>query len=125
MITKGVGTADFVENRYGGRIPEYIELVNQTSNIASLFEKSQCFISASLQETMSMAIAEASIYGLPVIQSDILGTWWNADNPSTFLFRVNDTNDLLKQMKCVMDYDEHLLDDMCKQYCVKLIFNRL
>lgn len=64
---------------------------------------------------MSMAIAEASIYGLPVIQSDILGTWWNADNPSTFLFRVNDTNDLLKQMKCVMDYDEHLLDDMCRK----------
>lgn len=115
MITKGVGTADYVVNRYGGNIPEYIELVNQTSNITSLFEKSKCFISASLQETMSMAIAEASIYGLPVIQSDILGTWWNADNPSTFLFRVNDTNDLLKQMKCVMDYDEHLLDDMCKQ----------
>ncbi|MBF0846977.1 glycosyltransferase, partial [Streptococcus danieliae] len=73
-------------------------LKEQTKDIASLFNSVDCFISSSEYETFSYAICEASVFGLPVIQSDIAGTMWNAENPSTFLFKVNDAVALCKQM---------------------------
>lgn len=114
LITKGVGTEVYVRSRYG-RIPSYVRLEEQVEDVNGLFAKSHCFISASLAETMSMAIAEASIYGLPVIQSDIPGTWWNAHNASTFLFHVGDATDLAAKMKEVLHADKVSLSEKCRE----------
>lgn len=48
---------------------------------------------------MSMAIAEASIWGLPIIESDIIGTSWNRNNPSTFLFEAGNVEMLAEKRK--------------------------
>lgn len=113
-ITKGVGTEEYVKTRYS-HVPEWLTLIEQSEDVCSLLDKNSCFISAATKETMSMAIAEASIYGLPVIQSGIPGTWWNADSPSTFLFKVNDAEDLARQMKAVMDMDRNELMTLCRK----------
>ncbi len=112
-ITNGYTTESVVSARYGNEIPQWLEVISQTDNVVSIFGKCDCYISASLKETMSMAIAEASIYGLPVIQSDIPGTWWNSRNPSTFIFKKNNAVDLALKMKSLMEFDSRQLKDRC------------
>ena len=56
---------------------------------------------------MSVAVAEAEMFLLPVIQSDINGTFWNAEMPSTLLFPVEDAASLSEQM-------EKMMDDQCR-----------
>lgn len=102
ILTKGYTTTSVLQNRYGDHLPKWLELVEQTNEVSTLFSRAHCYISASLRETMSMAIAEASLFGLPVIQSDIPGTTWNANNPSTFLFPVNDKLALCNTMTQVI-----------------------
>ena len=102
VITNGYKTPQLLEQYFGNTKPEWLKIVNQTDNISSLFGMCDAYISASLYETMSMAIAEASIFGLPVIQSNIPGTLWNSDTPSSFLFKVEDATDLANQMKNIL-----------------------
>lgn len=115
MITEGYTTKTLISKRYGTKVPNWLTIVNQTDNVASLFNKAHCYVSASLKETMSMGIAEASLFGLPIIQSDIPGTWWNAKNESTYLFHVNDSIDLAKQMVAVMDESPIDLQNKCEK----------
>lgn len=112
-ITNGINTTEIIKKHYPNILPNWIEIVPQTDNIVNLFKDSDCYISASLKETMSMAIAEASIYGLPVIQSDIPGTMWNSDNPSSFVFRMKDPQDLAAKMKYIIHIDKNLLSELC------------
>lgn len=102
LITSGIGTRDMLLELCAGHIPEWIELVEQTENISALFARSSCYVSTSLRETQSTAIAEATLMGLPVIQSDIPGTYWNARNPSTLLFRTCDVQDLADKMQYML-----------------------
>ncbi len=117
-ITRGYSTELLLKSKYGKQIPSWLRLVEQTDDVKELYKNCSCYISASLKETMSMAIAESSIYGLPVIQSDIPGTMWNAHNPSVFLFHVNDSSDLASQMMKIIDMDKIKLKRLCEQTSV-------
>lgn len=94
---------------------------DQTKDIASLFNSIDCFISSSEHEIFSYAICETSVFGLPLIQSDIPGTMWNAKNPSTHLFKVNDPLALCKQMNLIINADKEELE---KQIQVTIENNR-
>lgn len=113
LITEGIQTEEMLRS-YFGAIPDWIELVEQTENVKSLFIRSSCYVSTSLHETMSMAIAEATFYGLPVIQSDIPGTYWNSKNPSVMLFRSRDAKDLSVKMEQMMNADSIELQKKCE-----------
>lgn len=117
-ITRGYSTELLLKSKYGKQIPSWLRVVEQTDDVKELYKNCSCYISASLKETMSMAIAESSIYGLPVIQSDIPGTMWNAHNPSVFLFHVNDSSDLASQMMKIIDMDKIKLKRLCEQTSV-------
>lgn len=106
LITNGIGTTDMLTSTLSctvGTIPEWISLVPQSDDISSIFTKASCYISSSIKETMSTAVAEATLFEMPVIQSDIPGTYWNANNPSVILFKNKDINDLAAKMLFVMD----------------------
>ena len=121
FITKGTDTESVVNNYFQGNLPSWVILKDQTEDIASLFNSVDCFISSSEHETFSYAICEASVFGLPVIQSDIAGTMWNAKNPSTRLFKVNDPLAWCKQMNFIIDADKEELE---KQIQVTIENNR-
>lgn len=72
-------------------------------------------MSTSVRETFSYAIAEATIYGLPVIQSDIEGTKWNKDNPSTFIFPSGNVDALAETMQKVMQTPYKEMISLCAQ----------
>lgn len=113
LITKGADTELIVKSVVGEILPDWLVLVEQTDNIINLLVRSACYVSTSVHETMSTAIAEATLYGLPVIQSDIPGTYWNAKNPSTFLFKKGDVRDLAEKMEMLMRMDYDGLKDLC------------
>lgn len=112
LLTNGVDTKQVVSSRYE-TLPKWLNIVGQTDDINSLFSKADCFVSSSASETFSFAIAEASIYGLPIIQSDIPGTMWNACNPSTFLFKTENVKDLKRSMLEVMNASKDSLLQKC------------
>lgn len=114
IITKGYTTNKLLTEFYGNCTPKWLKVIEQKEDISSLFSNADIYISASHYETMSMCIAEASIYGLPIIQSDIYGTSWNSNTPSTFLFRCGDFIDLAKQMKRLIEMDKNILKEKCK-----------
>lgn len=115
-ITKGVDTED-VLRRYSPHtddVNKKIVLVEQQEDVSSLYNSVNCFISSSSHETFSYAIAEATFAEIPVIQSDIEGTWWNASNPSTFLFESLNAEILAEKMKEVMSIPADELRKRCE-----------
>lgn len=60
-----------------------------------------------------MCVAEASISGLPVIQSNIPGTYWNSDTPSSYLFKVGDSDELAHRMEELINTDKNRLKEQC------------
>lgn len=106
LITKGTDTEEIVRQTFKSQVPQWLVLKDQTQDVTSLFNAVDCFVSCSCHETFSYAICEASVFGLPVIQSDIAGTMWNAKNPSTRLFKVNDVVSLCKSMDDFMNSDK-------------------
>lgn len=115
LITRGADTERVVSGLLGERLPDWCQLVEQQEDITRLFDQADCFVSTSAFETFSYGICEASIYGLPVIQSDIAGTMWNARNPSTFLFESMHEEDLMRAMREVMLADTDDLRAACIQ----------
>ncbi len=109
LFTKGIGTEAMLHRLLGKTLPEWVKLVKEGEDVASLFKRSTCYISTADFETMSMAIAEATLYGLPVIQSDIPGTYC----PSVFLFKRRDAEDLAEKMEKVIDADLETLRARC------------
>ncbi len=113
VITKGVDTVEVVKDFFCGDFPNWLELIDETDNVASFFNSINCFVSTSVHETFSFAILEATFYNIPVIQSDIPGTMWNADNPSTFLFESLNSKKLSDKMEEVMSFTPTDLAKLC------------
>lgn len=112
-ITRGTDTDDIVMSKFGNNVPEWCHIVEQRENINELFDMADCFVSCSDAETFSYAVCEATIANMPVIQSDIDGTMWNADNPSTFLFKRGRVESLVVAMQRYMDTDSQTLQKKC------------
>jgi hypothetical protein len=113
IITKGEDTEEIIKKIFGNKTPSWLELLNQTNQIVDFLELSSCFVSCSIHETFSNAIAEATLAGIPVVQSDIEGTLWNAENPSTFMFKSKDVSSLVTALLRVMNYNKSELLRKC------------
>jgi glycosyltransferase involved in cell wall biosynthesis len=113
VITKGIDTEVVVNKFFAGKQPKWLTLIDQTDAIGNFFNKINCFISSSVHETFSFAILEATFYNIPVIQSDISGTIWNADRPSTFLFESLNSKQLSEKMEEILLLDQHKISELC------------
>ncbi|RBN49502.1 glycosyltransferase family 4 protein [Flavobacterium psychrolimnae] len=113
VITKGVDTVEVVKYFFRGNFPDWLELIDETDNVADFFNSINCYVSTSVHETFSFAILEATFYNIPVIQSNIPGTMWNADKPSTFVFESLNSKDLSIKMEEVILFTPNDLDELC------------
>lgn len=95
-----------------GKLPSYIEIIPPREDINAIYEMADCFVSTSIHETFSYAIAEASYAGLPIIQSNIEGTKWNNDGKCTFLFNSGNAVDLANTIEKFLAVDS---DDLKKR----------
>ncbi len=115
LITKGTDTGQVVDEFFNGHVPDWCKVIPQSDDINSIFGQADCFVSTSVYETFSYAICEASIYGLPVIQSDIDGTKWNSNSPSSYEFKSEYIDDLVGAMKKVMSENSTILSNRIKE----------
>lgn len=113
LITQGVDTKDVISSKYGHSVPEWLNVIPQQEDISSVFDMADCFVSTSVHETFSFAICEATAYGLPVIQSNIEGTSWNAGNPSVITFESENISALSKAMVQLITRDSQSLEKDC------------
>lgn len=93
--------------------PYWLTEIKPQEDINSVFALADCFVSTSVHETFSYSIAEASIFGLPVIQSDIEGTMWNSSNPSAFTFPSGNIDALAETMLKVMNIPVAQMAQLC------------
>lgn len=114
-ITNGSDTKQVLYDKFNGSLPEWLHIIEQRENVNEVYDMADCFVSSSDAETFSYAILEATIAGLPVIQSDIQATMWNADNPSTFLFRQGSAEALANAMLKVMHSETNVLQSACEE----------
>ena len=112
-VTIGTDTCETVKV-LGGEQP-WFKLIPQNDDINQIFAQADCFVSTSTCETFSYAIAEASYYGLPIIQSDIPGTSWNRPSQTTLWFESENVEDLAYQMKCMMEVKSKILAHALQQ----------
>lgn len=70
-ITKNLDTLQWLTDTCQKTDFPWLEIIEQTENVNFLFKECSCYVSTATQETMSMAIAEATIAGKPVIQSNM------------------------------------------------------
>lgn len=113
VVTLGTDTAKIIRETFKVDVPNWLKPMEETSDILRFYKKLNCYVSTSVHETFSNAIAEASMFGMPVIQSDIPGTAWNAGNPSAFLFKMLDPVDLADIMEKVMDFSKEEMKKRC------------
>lgn len=114
MITDGTDTRLVINSIYSCKVPTWLKLVKQQEDICNLLDQVDTFVSTSVHEGHSYAICEASIFGLPIIQSDIPGNLWNSQSPATFSFRSGNIDDLARVMKKVMAQSDESLQQRCE-----------
>ena len=85
VVSEGV-TTERIEALGDSRI----RAITGSTNMDSLFDNYDGFISLARYETFSYAIAEAMYKGLPIIKSDCHGTNWANGNPSVFVVKNSD-----------------------------------
>lgn len=115
VMTKGVDTVEVVNQFFKGKQPDWLELIDQTDNVIEFFGRINCFVSTSVHETFSYAILEATFNNIPVIQSGILGTAWNANNPSTFVFESLNEKDLSVKMEDFLEIPKKEMMQKCQE----------
>lgn len=95
-------------------LPDWLKLIDQTQDIASIMNLCNCYVSAARAETFSLAICEATFMRLPIIQSEIAGTQWNESNPSVLTFPNEDSDKLASCMESMINWDKNDLSDKCE-----------
>lgn len=87
-------TRDFFEKRYPEGLPSWLKTVEPTNDVSSLYQNADVFLSASVTEGFSYALAEALYSGLPCVISDIEGTSWAKEFKNVFVFKAGDCESL-------------------------------
>lgn len=112
FITEGEGLKTYLSNKYSNKYPSWLEVLPQNDDVNYLFSKANYFISASRGETFSFAIAEAALYGLPIISSDIPGVNWAKELPTVSFFKSGNVESLIKIIMSLYEDDKFTKSDL-------------
>lgn len=93
LVSSQETTYEYINQRYT-KVPEWVELLEPTSDVASLYNKADIMLSASRSEGFSFSLAEAIYSGLVTVVSDIPGTSWSRGFDARYEFKSGDSNSL-------------------------------
>lgn len=85
LVSAQEKTYGYVASRYN-ELPEWLQMIEPTSDVASLYNKADIMLSASRSEGFSFALAEAIYNGCVTVVSDIEGTSWSNGFKARFEF---------------------------------------
>lgn len=104
LVSAQEQTYRYVNNRYV-KLPDWLELLEPTSDVASLYNNADIMISASRSEGFSFALAEAIYSGLVTVVSDIPGTSWSSEFDARYEFTSGDSDSLKCALESALDYN--------------------
>lgn len=99
LISAQERTHYYLKERYS-EIPEWIQVLQPTNDISSVYAQADIMLSASRHEGFSYCLAEAIYTGLPVIYSDIPGTSWADAFKACYQFKSGDADSLVDAIEC-------------------------
>ena len=95
-------TYEYVEERFGEKIPDWLELLEPTDKISDLFNSADILLCPSRSEGLSFANLEGIYSGLPVVYSQIPGNKLLSDFEMTYGFVSENSDSLANAIKeCV------------------------
>ncbi len=104
LISAQEKTYEYLNHRYL-RLPSWIELLEPTSDISSLYNMADIMLSASRSEGFSFALAEAIYSGLITVVSSIEGTSWSREFDVRFEFKSQDSESLKTILDKAIEYN--------------------
>lgn len=90
LVSAQEPTHCYLLDRYGDSFPEWIEILEPTNDISSVYDRADIIISASRSEGFPYALTEAIYSGLPAVISDIPGTSWATEMKMVKVFPSGD-----------------------------------
>ena len=87
-------TYRYVEDRYAGGKPEWLELLPPTNVISDIYDRADIILSPSRSEGFPYGLTEALYSGLPAVMSDIPGTSWAKEMKMVRVFLSGDADAL-------------------------------
>lgn len=102
MASAQENTYQYTSERYGTCLPEWLQLMEPTDNIAQLYCSADIMLSPSRSEGFSYCLAEALYAGLPIVYSDVPGTRWADEMKIGYRFPSGDASELANQiLECI------------------------
>ena len=92
-------TYEYINERYGDKTPEWLELLEPTDKISDLFNAADILLSVSRSEGLSFANLEGIYSGLPVVYSSIPGNKLLGDFKMTYEFETENVETLVKAIQ--------------------------
>ena len=85
LVSSQEKTYEYMNERYK-KTPDWVELLEPTSDVSSLYNRADIMLSASRSEGFSFSLAEAIYSGLVTVVSDIPGTSWSREFNARYEF---------------------------------------
>ena len=93
LVSAQEKTYEYMSERYE-KIPDWVDLVEPTSDVSSLYSNVDIMLSASRSEGFSFSLAEAIYCGLITVVSDLPGTSWSSEFDARYEFKSGDPDSL-------------------------------
>lgn len=103
LVSSQEKTHKYIAERYKN-IPEWLQPLEPTGNVAELYNKADIMLSASRTEGFSYALGEAIYSGLVTVVSDISPNSWSREFKARFEFKSEDVDSLLIALKQALKY---------------------
>ena len=104
LVSAQEQTYEYIDKRYA-ITPDWLELLEQTSDVSSLYNRADIMVSASRSEGFSFALAEAIYSGLVTVVSDIPGTLWSSEFDARYEFKSGSYDSLKEALLSALNHN--------------------
>ena len=103
LVSAQEKTYEYIKNQYDVS-PEWLELLEPTSDVSSLYSRADIMVSASRSEGFSFSLAEAIYSGCVTVVSDIPGTSWSSEFNARYEFESGNADALKTALENALNH---------------------